>query len=184
MARSLNDIIEQRYPGLGAAQGNLTGFLTHIYYHERNHLVALPQLEIANNFDVQNVRAYSYMINGLLYNDAAAGVCDTGTTATFPATTWGAFLVSVDTSGNLTATWVTNSSAGYGTEALALAALPTVPVGELCIGYVSVQAHATGQFLAGTDALEGGSGGDPSQDTNYYNSDHPVTLFNDPDTEN
>ena len=96
---------------------------------------------------------------------------------------WGIMKVSVDTAGALTGTWATNSSAGYATEALAIAALPDTPTGELCIGYVTVQAKSDGTWLAGTDALQGGTGGDVSQDTNYYNILDPNVEPADPDTE-
>jgi hypothetical protein len=183
MARSLNDHIEQGIPSLGVERGNLVTWLNRTYDLGRNRLLGNPALAIDTNFDVKNGSAYDYMLGGLAYSDAANGNCDTGTTATFPTTTWGIFKVSVDSSGTLTATWATNSSAGYATEALAIAALPDTPSGELCIGYVTVQAHGTGQFLAGTDALQGGSGGDVSQDTNYYNSNDPNVAPADPDAE-
>lgn len=181
MARTLNEIIEQGYPGLGANKGNLIQWLTRMYDRSRTRLLGNPTLGIDTNFDVKNTTAYDYMIADVVYTDAINGNCDTGTTATFPTTKWGIFKVSVDTSGALTATWATNDSAGYATEALAIAALPDTPSGELCIGYVTVQAHATGQFLAGTDALQGGSGGDPSADTNYYNTQDPNVAPADPD---
>lgn len=183
MARPLNEILEARYPGLGSEYGNLTQWLTRMYDLSRNHLLSNPTLAIDTNFDVQNDAAYDYMLAGIVYTDAINGNCDTGTTATFPQGTWGIFKVSVDTSGALTATWDDNSVAGYDTEALAIAALPDTPSGELCIGYVTVQANASGQFLAGTDALQGGSGGDVSQDTNYYNVDDPNVAPADPDAE-
>ncbi len=181
MARTLNQIIEDGSPGLGADKGKLTQWLTRIYDRMRTHLLGNPTLAIDTNFDVKNSTAYDYMIADQVYTDAINGNCDTGTTATFPQGTWGIFKVSVNTSGALTATWATNSSAGYSTEALAIAALPDTPSGELCIGYVTVQAHASGQFLAGTDALQGGSGGDASQDTNYYNIQDPNVAPADPD---
>ena len=181
MARTLNQIIEDTYVGLGADKGKLGQWLTRMYDRMRTRLLGNPTLGIDSDTDVKNTTAYDYMIADVVYTDAINGNCDTGTTATFPTTTWGIFKVSVNTSGTLTATWVTNGSAGYAIEALAIAALPDTPAGGLCIGYVTVQAHATGQFLAGTDALEGGSGGDPSADTNYYNVQDPNVAPADPD---
>ncbi len=181
MARTLNQIIEDTYVGLGADKGKLGEWLTRMYDRSRDRLLGNPTLGIDSNKDVKNTTAYDYMLADRIYTDAINGNCDTGTTATFPQGTWGIFKVSVDTSGSLTATWATNSSAGYTTEALAIAAMPNTPSGELCIGYVTVQAHASGQFLAGTDALQGGSGGDPSQDTNYYNALDPNVAPADPD---
>lgn len=181
MARTLNQIIEDTYVGLGADKGKLGQWLTRMYDRMRTRPLGNPTLGIDSNYDVKNTTAYDYMIADRVYTDTINGNCDTGTSATFPTTTWGIFKVSVDTSGALTATWDTNGSAGYTTEALAIAALPDTPAGELCIGYVTVQAHSTGQFLAGTDALQGGSGGDVSNDTNYYNALDPNVAPADPD---
>lgn len=127
-----------------------------------------PALAIDTNFDVQSAADCVVSIDGTLATISAA-TCDTGTAATFPTTTWGVFLVSAVAGGTLTATWATNTSAGYASEALAIAALPAAPASEAPLGYVTVQAHATGQFLAGTDALTTGTGGDVAAATNYYN---------------
>lgn len=135
-----------------------------------------PALAIDTNFDVQSANAYVVSINGVLASIAAA-TCDTGTTATFPTTTWGIFLVSVVAAGTQTATWATNSSAGYASEALAIAALPAAPALSAPTGYVTVKAHATGQFLAGTDALKTGTGGDVAAETNYYNLADPQSTI-------
>lgn len=136
-----------------------------------------PALAIDTNFDVQNAGACVVSIDGTLATVGAATTCDTGTAATFPTTTWGVFLVSSDSAGSLTATWDTNTSAGYASEALAIAALPAAPASEAPIGYVTVQAHATGTFLAGTDALTTGTGGDVAAATNYYNLADPLTTI-------
>ena len=178
MARTLNQILNDNWTGLGDNKGGLTTLLTRIYNFTRNRLMGDPGLAIASDFDVQNTLAYTYMLGGQTYSDAASGTCDTGTAATFAAGTWGVFKVSVDASGGLTATWATNSSLGYGTEALAIAALPDTPSDELSIGYVTVQAHASNSFTAGSDALQGGSGGNVSQDTNYYDADDPNVAPN------
>lgn len=126
-----------------------------------------PALAISSNFDV-SVNAVVVAIDGALAS-IGAGVCDTGTTATFPSGKWGVFLVSTDSAGTFTATWDTNGSNGYDDEEQAKNALPDAPDSEAPIGYVTVQAHASNSFTAGTDALQGGTGGNPSQDTNYYN---------------
>lgn len=181
MARTLNQIIEDTYVGLGADKGNLIQWLTRMYDRMRTRPLGNPTLGRDSNFDVKNTTAYDYMIADRIYTDAINGNCDTGTAATFPTATWGVFKVSVDTSGALTATWDTNGSAGYTTEALAIAALPDTPSGELSIGYVTVQAHAGNSFTAGSDALQGGSGGNVSQDTNYYNALDPNVAPADPD---
>lgn len=135
-----------------------------------------PDLAIDTNFDVQTQNAVEVSIDGTLH-DVAAATCDTGTTATFPAGTWGIFLVSSDSAGALTATWATNTSNGYANEADAIAALPALPTDEAPIGYVTVQADAANSFTAGTDALTTGTGGNPAQTTNYYNLADPMSVI-------
>lgn len=127
-----------------------------------------PGLAIDTNFDVQTGNPLVVQISEVMVSVAATTSCDTGTSATFAAAKWGIFLVSVDAAGALTATWDDNSQAGFDSEALAIAALPATPAGEVALGYVTVQAHASNTFTAGTDALQGGTGGNPSPDTNYY----------------
>lgn len=134
-----------------------------------------PALAIDTNFDVQSANAVVVSIDGVLASVAAA-TCDTGTAATFPTTTWGIFLVSSDSAGTLTATWNTNTSSGFSTEALAKAGLPAAPSAEAPVGFVTVQAHATGTFLAGTDALTTGTGGDVANATNFSNLADPLTT--------
>lgn len=127
-----------------------------------------PDLAIDTNFDVQTQNAIVVAIDGALY-DVAAATCDTGTSATFLAATWGIFLVSSDSAGSLTATWATKGGSGYATEEEAIRALPDPPDDEAPVGYVTVKADGSNPFTAGTDALQGGTGGNPSPDTNYYN---------------
>ncbi len=179
MARSLNAHIEDGIPGLRSEKGNMAQWLTRMYDLSRNHLLGNPALVIDSNTDVKNGAAYDYVLAGIGYTDAINGSCDTGTAATFAANTWGIFKVSVDVSGALTATWAT----GYATEALAIAALPDTPSGELCIGYVTVLTATDQTWTAGSDALQGGSGGNASSDTNYYNVDDPNVAPADPDAE-
>lgn len=130
---------------------------------------ANPALAINSNFDI-TTGAFSYSIAGVYYSQAANQNFDTGTTATFPAGKWGIALLSLNAAGDETVTWATNTdNAGYDSEALAIAALPETPANHCPIGYATVQAAAGNSFTAGTDALQGGTGGNASQDTNYYN---------------
>lgn len=132
-----------------------------------------PDLTIDTNFDVQTQNGVVVSIDGVLASVAAA-TCDTGTSATFAAGTWAIFLVSSDSSGTLTAAWDDNGNSGYADEATAIAALPAAPADEAPVGYVTVQADASNSFTAGTDALQGGTGGNPAQATNYYNLADPA----------
>ena len=52
-----------------------------------------------------------------------------------------------------------------------------MPASQAPVGYVTVQAHASNSFTAGTDALQGGTGGNASQDTNYYNLADPASVI-------
>jgi hypothetical protein len=128
-----------------------------------------PGFAISSNFDITNGNAFSYCIAGTLYSQAGSQSFDTGSAATFPAATWGIALLSLNAAGTETVTWATNSGAGYASEALAIAALPATPADHCPLGYATVLAHASNSFTAGTDALQGGTGGHPSADTNYYN---------------
>ena len=79
---------------------------------------------------------------------------------------WAAFRLYVATGAGTTIT-----VAGYSnvaTEALAIAGLPAVPANALDLGYFTVQAQATHGWIGGTDALAGGTSGNPAQATNYY----------------
>lgn len=137
-----------------------------------NRLVAgLPGLARSTNFDVATGAILYLAFAGVLKTIASGAVADTGTAATFPATKWGIFKVSAASTGTLTATWATGvAAAGYASEALAVAALPATPAGEVSLGYVTVQAHATQAFIAGTDALASGTGGNVAAATNYTNA--------------
>ena len=128
-----------------------------------------PGLAIDTNFDVKTGAACVVSIDGVLANVAASASADTGTAADLPAAKWGVFLVTAAANGSLTATWATASGAGYASEAAAIAALPAAPASKAPVGYVTVLAHATAGFTAGTDALQTGTGGSVSPDTNYYN---------------
>lgn len=94
-----------------------------------------------------------------------------GALGTIPATTWG--LITMERVAAGTATFVSaaaNYAAGYATEALAKAALPAVTANKVRVGYVTILASAS-TFVVGTDALAGGTGGNPATTTNYYAGD-------------
>lgn len=136
----------------------------------RNMPLGNPTLAIDTDFDIKTTEPISYLNAGLLKTLADNFAFNTGTAATFPQGTWGAVRLSVDGAGAARVTWYTNAGAGYASEALAKAAIQSVPAGDTPIGYVTVRAHASNSFTAGTDALAGGTGGNPAQTTNYYNS--------------
>jgi hypothetical protein len=92
-----------------------------------------------------------------------------GSLGTIPTTTWG--LIVVERVANATTSFVSaaaNYTTGYASEALALAAVPAKSASKAVVGYITIYAgHASG-WVAGTDALEGGTGGNPATTTNYY----------------
>ena len=122
---------------------------------------------ISTNFDVANANVIVYKIDGLEASLAASTVCDTGTSKTIAADQWAAMRIDVDAAGNLTGTWTADAAS----EALAITAMKALSLtqGKLPIGYITVQTASGLSWTAGTDALQGGTGGNPSADTNYYN---------------
>lgn len=90
-----------------------------------------------------------------------------GALGTIPASKFGIIGVERVLAGTCTFTsGAANYSTGYDTAALALAALPAQTADKVRIGYVIVGASGSG-WVAGTDALAGGSGGNPASSTVY-----------------
>lgn len=91
-----------------------------------------------------------------------------GALGTIPASLWG--LIAVDAVAAGTITFVSaaaNYTTGYATEALAIAAMPAKTASKARTGYFTVLASSS-TWVAGTDALAGGTGGNPATTTNYY----------------
>lgn len=129
-----------------------------------------PGLAISTNFDVKNANAISYLNGGTLKTLGANTNFDTGTAKTITGSLFGAAVLTVNSSGTGVVTWATG--AGYASEALAIAALVAPAATDTVVGYVTVQAHASG-FTAGTDALTTGTGGNVATATTYYNHINP-----------
>ena len=87
---------------------------------------------------------------------------------TVTADKWALYLLSVNSAGAITVTPAAGNVAGYATEALAIAALPARPALTASMGYITVLTAAGLAWIAGTDALAGGAGGNPATTTNYY----------------
>lgn len=91
-----------------------------------------------------------------------------GALGTIPASKWG--LIAFDRVAAGTLTYVSaaaNYTTGYATEALAIAANPAKTANKARTGYITILASSSG-WVAGTDALAGGTGGNPATTTNYY----------------
>jgi hypothetical protein len=110
--------------------------------------------------------AFNYVIaRAVAYLAATETALPSGT---IPADTWGSYRVSINGAGTITITAAAaNYTTGYASEGLALAAVPAVPADEADLGYFTVLTAVGFSFIAGTDALEGGSSGHPSSDTNF-----------------
>ena len=95
-----------------------------------------------------------------------------GALGTIPTTKWGCIKVQRVLAGTTTFVSAANNyTTGYDTEAAAIAAMPATTADRVAVGYFTVYAsHASG-WVAGTDALEGGTGGNPAGETNYYSYD-------------
>jgi hypothetical protein len=113
--------------------------------------------------------AFSYIIAGTRYTKTAVVAGTALPAGTIPTDTWGVYRVTVNTSGTITVTaGAANYTTGYATEALAIAAVPSVANTLWNVGYFTVLTAVGNPFIANTSALEGGIGGNPSSDTNYY----------------
>lgn len=137
-----------------------------LQFRSQNYVSSVsPVLAIDTNFDVKNTEVTIFVAGSVVYSLTDNTSCDTGTTKTLGASKWGAFVVEASAATTLTCTW---AASDYASEALALAAAKALtPATGAVIGYVTVQAHASG-FTAGTDALTTGTGGNVANATNYY----------------
>jgi hypothetical protein len=129
------------------------------------HMLGPANFEISTNFDIQNGDAFSYVNGGTIKSLATDQAWDTGTTKALTADTWGACLLTLTAAGATELTW---AASDYASEALAIAALPDCPTGSTPCGYATVLTASGQTWTAGTDALQTGTGGNPSDDTNYY----------------
>lgn len=118
-------------------------------------------------------------IAGVPVSVAATTAQAFGALGTIPASTWGIIGVDAVAAGTISfVSGAANYTTGYATEALAIAAAPAKTSAKARIGFVLVQASGSG-WVAGTDALAGGTGGTPATTTNYYNIASPWDIATD-----
>lgn len=112
---------------------------------------------------------FDYYVAGTPYNKTAVTAGTALAAGTIPQNKYGIYRFTIDSAGTITCTaGAANFTTGYNTEALAIAALPAVPANNAQMGYITVMStHAAG-FVGNTDALKGGSSGNPAAFTNYY----------------
>lgn len=116
------------------------------------------------------VSASFIAINGVIGSVAAETAKAFGSLGTIPASTWG--LIAVERIANATTSFVSaaaNYTTGYATEADAIAAMPSQSADKAVVGYLTILASAS-TWVAGTDGLEGQTGGTPATTTNFYST--------------
>lgn len=114
--------------------------------------------------------ASTITINGVPALVAALTAQAFGSLGTIPTAKWGVIAMERIAAGTATFTsGAANYTTGYNTEPLAIAALPAQSADKVRVGYVTILAASPG-WVAGTDALAGGSGGTPATTTNYYST--------------
>jgi hypothetical protein len=112
--------------------------------------------------------AQTIIVNGVTAALAAETAKAFGALGTIPTAKWGVIGVERILAGTTSFTsGAANYTTGYATEALAIAALPAQTANKVLTGYITILATTPG-WVAGTDALEGGTGGTPATTTNYY----------------
>lgn len=127
-------------------------------------------LSRGGNFNVQHTDLH-WIRNTITFYKASVSAGVALATGTIPADKWGVYLTSVSDSGTITSTpGAANFSTGYDSEALAIAALPATPAGNASIGRTTVLTASGLAFIGGTDALQGGTGGNVSDDTNFVST--------------
>jgi hypothetical protein len=146
--------------------GPLNGTASTVVFDQYTLVHTNPDFQIRSNFNVQNVSAFNYTNDGITKTMAATQAWDTGTTKTVTADKWMIARLDVTVGGVNEVTYA--AGAGYDSEYLALAALPSAPnVTDSLLGYITFQAGAS-LWTAGTDALFGGTGGVPAVYTRYW----------------
>ena len=132
-----------------------------------------PTFAIDTNFDVKNTEVTTYIANGVHVVLADNTNCDTGTAKTIAADKWAGMLICGSSAAALSGTW----TADCDSEALAITAVKALSEANKCpLGYVTVQTASGQPWIAGTSALQSGTGGNVATTTNYYNYDNLVAI--------
>lgn len=135
---------------------------------ERTGPLTATVLAIGSTDTKVSSTAFGYAIDSVTYGKAAVAAGTILATGTIPQDTWGIYLLSIDATGAITVTAGADNTTGYADEATAILALPETPDDEVSMGYLTVLTASGHPFVGGTDALQGGTSGNPSDDTNYY----------------
>lgn len=135
-----------------------------------NKAITPANFEISSNFDIQNGDSFYVISDGNLRLISTDQVFDTGT-ATVISTNgyWAGAVLSTDGESATPTTYVDWGAEAADESTAANNLFSVTPSGSVVCGYVTVQAAAGQDFVAGTDALFGGTGGQVAQATNYSN---------------
>lgn len=115
---------------------------------------------------------FTFGVGGIPESKAAVTTGLAPTAQTVPADTWAVYAMDVVTGGTTSvAPGAANATTGYATEALALAARPVRITAKARMGYYTVKTATGLAWIGATDALAGGSSGNPASQTNYYPDD-------------
>lgn len=117
--------------------------------------------------------AFTFNANGVnnIAKAAVAAGTALGALGTIPADKWGVIVAYISALGTITfLSGPDNYGNGYGQEAQAIGSLANIiPTAGLAqIGYFTVKTMAATAWIAGTDALAGGTTGNEASFTNYY----------------
>lgn len=115
--------------------------------------------------------AFTFQAAGGYYAKAAVTAGTALAAGTIPTNKWGLYKFVIGVNGTIDCLpAAANFTTGYDSEALAIAAMPATTADHAALGYVTVLTAVGSPFVGGTDALQGGTGGNPSSDTNYYDA--------------
>ena len=114
-----------------------------------------PALLRSGNFQISTGNFYFRVPGGAITYKASANLSLPA--GTVPVNTWAGYAYGIDSAGTIAGyAAAANATTGYATEALALAAIPSVPGASRLIGKVTVKANTTAAFTPETDAILGG----------------------------
>ena len=149
---------------------NLLTNLSTLFAAQANDCVITPSTLSRGTTVTLACTASTISINGVPAALTALTAQAFGALGTIPASKWGIIALERVLAGTASFTsGAANYTTGYATEAAAIAALPAQSADKVQIGYITVLASAS-TWIAGTDALAGGTGGNPATTTNYYST--------------
>lgn len=112
--------------------------------------------------------AFSYVINGFGLTKAAVPIGTAFSAQTIPMNTWGCYRVSINAAGVILIAPAPDNTTGYASESAAIADVPATPLNSWNMGYLAVLTKVGSPWIAATDALQGGTSGNPASVTHYY----------------